>query len=141
LPQHALIFTADLTAGPQSDRLVKMGWDLPALGKRYARFIQRFERTLAFARSEAVEPEAAFILRTLLIHEYRRLHLRDPLLPQRLLPCDWAGTRAAELCRALYTRLFAGSEAYLSEKASLVKAPLPPAGASVFQRFGGLDRP
>ncbi|MDP9066088.1 MAG: phenylacetic acid degradation operon negative regulatory protein PaaX [Pseudomonadota bacterium] len=139
LPSSALIFDADLTADNRPASLVKLGWDLAALGKRYQRFVQRFERALASARSRNIDPEAAFIVRTLMIHEYRRLHLRDPLLPQRLLPAGWPGTRAAELCRELYGRLFTSSENHLSTQAALLSGPLPPAALSVLRRFGGLE--
>ena len=47
---------------------------------------------------------AAFLVRTLLIHEYRKVHLQDPLLPPNLLPADWVGTRAYETARRIYGR-------------------------------------
>ena len=39
-------------------------------------------------RQAEVDAESAFLLRTLLIHDYRRLLLRDPELPEVLLPAD-----------------------------------------------------
>ncbi len=63
-----------------------------------SRFSHRFRMRL----SGSPEPETAFVIRTLLIHEYRKIHLRDPQLPHSLLPEDWIGARAYELCRALY---------------------------------------
>jgi phenylacetic acid degradation operon negative regulatory protein len=86
----------------------------------------------------APDPETGFILRTLLIHEYRRLHLRDPLLPERLLPAGWPGIRAAQLCRAIYGRVFAASEIYLTEVAADLEGALPPAQRSTLERFGGI---
>jgi phenylacetic acid degradation operon negative regulatory protein len=77
-------------------------------------------------------------VRTLLIHEYRRLHLRDPLLPPRLLRPDWPGRRAAALCRDIYARVFSASEGHLSRAAAQLDGPLPPPDASVTQRFGGI---
>ena len=41
-------------------------------------------------------------MRTLLIHEYRRVLLRDPRLPAALLPLDWPGAAAFALCRDFY---------------------------------------
>jgi phenylacetic acid degradation operon negative regulatory protein len=59
-----------------------LGWDLDDLGLRYRRFVKRFERVLAALEgSRRLDAEACFIVRTLLIHEYRRLHLRDPCCP------------------------------------------------------------
>jgi len=79
-------------------------------------------------------------VRTLLIHEYRRLHLRDPLLPARLLRTDWPGAQAAALCRDLYARVFAASEVHLAQVATQLDGPLPPPDASVMQRFGGIGQ-
>jgi phenylacetic acid degradation operon negative regulatory protein len=78
-------------------------------------------------------------VRTLLIHEYRRLHLRDPLLPRRLLPDNWPGAQAASLCRDIYSRVFAASEAHLSQVAAQLDGPLPAPEAAVYERFGGID--
>src|SRR5918912_210393 len=39
----------------------------------------------------------AFTARVLLIHQYRRVVLRDPLLPAALLPRDWPGRPARQL--------------------------------------------
>jgi phenylacetic acid degradation operon negative regulatory protein len=89
------------------------------------------------ALGERLDPEIGFIVRTLLIHEYRRLHLRDPLLPARLLPADWPGLKAAELCRSIYARVFAASEAHLSAVAARIDGALPGADASILRRFGG----
>ena len=138
-----MVFDANLADGDAPQRLVDLGWDLDDLGLRYRRFVKRFERVLAALegcrRSRCSRP--AFIVRTLLIHEYRRLHLRDPLLPPRLLRADWPGARAAALCRDIYARVFAPSEVYLSRVAAQLDGPLPAPDASVMQRFGGIIEP
>jgi phenylacetic acid degradation operon negative regulatory protein len=139
LPANTLIFDANLADHLAPGALVGLGWDLADLGKRYRRFVQRFERALGALRRMPIEPEAAFILRTLLIHEYRRLHLRDPLLPKSLLPANWPGTRAAVLCGEIYVHVFAASEIYLSACASRLNGALPPPDPAVMQRFGGLE--
>jgi phenylacetic acid degradation operon negative regulatory protein len=136
-PVGTLVFNADLAAPASAAALIAKGWDLKALALRYRAFAARFERVLAALR-EPPDPQTGFVLRTLLIHEYRRLHLRDPLLPERLLPPAWPGTRAALLCRALYTAVFAASEAYLSRVGTQLAAALPPADATVLARFGGI---
>ena len=120
-------------------RLVELGWDLEDLGLRYQRFVDRFATVLAeLTRRRDLEPRDCFLLRTLLIHEYRRLHLRDPLLPAQLLRANWPGVQAAALCRAIYTRVFAPSELHLSGVAAQLSGRLPAAEPSVMQRFGGI---
>jgi phenylacetic acid degradation operon negative regulatory protein len=134
-----IVFEAHLADDDAPQRLVSLGWDLEDLGLRYQRFVKHFGRVLAALRGlGALDPQACFIVRTLLIHEYRRLHLRDPLLPQRLLRPNWPGAQAAELCRDIYARVFAASEAHLSRVATQLRGPLPPPDASVMRRFGGI---
>jgi len=137
-PAGTLVFDADLAAPATDAVLIEEGWDLKALAQRYRVFVSRFERVLG-ALSEPPGHETGFVLRTLLIHEYRRLHLRDPLLPERLLPPEWPGTRAALLCRALYAAVFAASETHLSRVGAQLAGALPSADAAVLERFGGIS--
>jgi phenylacetic acid degradation operon negative regulatory protein len=139
---QVMVFDANLADDDAPQRLVTLGWDLGDLGLRYQRFVKRFEIVLdALHESRAADPQGCFIVRTLLIHEYRRLHLRDPLLPSRLLPAAWPGARAATLCREIYSRVFAASETYLSRVAARIDGALPAPDASVLQRFGGIQLP
>ena len=71
-------------------------------------------------------------MRTLLIHAYRRVLLRDPLLPPALLPLDWPGAAAYALCRDFYRLTHRCAERHLA--ATLGDGDrLPPASAD-FQR-------
>jgi phenylacetic acid degradation operon negative regulatory protein len=118
--------------------LAARGWDLKELARAYRRFLQRFRPLASLLSGPALEPATAFLLRTLLIHEYRKIHLQDPLLPQDLLPKDWVGTRAYELCRSLYGRLWVPAECYLSDTARTLEGALPAAGRAARARFGGV---
>lgn len=42
----------------------------------------------------AFSPREAFLARILLVHEFRRVVLRDPVLPADMLPPDWPGAAA-----------------------------------------------
>jgi phenylacetic acid degradation operon negative regulatory protein len=132
-------FEASLAEGDAPQRLVALGWDLNDLGLRYRRFVARFAGVqMALAQQGELAPEDGFLVRTLLIHEYRRLHLRDPLLPAQLLRPDWPGAQAAALCRDIYARVFGPSELHLARVASRLAGPLPAADPSVMLRFGGI---
>ena len=135
-----IAFDATLAADDTPQRLVQLGWDLEDLGARYERFVKRFAsvRTELERRRES-DPKDCFLVRTLLIHEYRRLHLRDPLLPAQLLRADWPGAQAAALCRDIYAKVIAPSEAYLSKIATRLSGPLVAADSSVMRRFGGIS--
>jgi len=128
------------SAGAAADRrLAREGWDLRELASRYARFLRLFEPVLPLVR-EPLPPVDAFLARTLLIHEYRKIHLRDPLLPPPLLPTDWPGTAAYEVCRTLYERVFSAAEQHLSEVGARLDGRLPVPEAAVYRRFAGLPR-
>jgi len=83
--------------------------------------------------------ETAFLLRVLLIHDHRRLLLRDPGLPDVLLPADWPGQKARLLCRELYRRLLAGSERHLDACFHLADGSTPEASARLHERFRDTD--
>lgn len=148
---HALLLRSQSEGIDADRRLVASGWDLGDLARRYRRFVDIFTPVLDAVTPSSREPnkpdasvglgltaEAAFVVRTLLIHEYRKIHLQDPLLPPALLPPDWVGAAAYELTRRLYSTVFAAAERYLSDTASTMTEPLPPADSSAYARFGGL---
>jgi phenylacetic acid degradation operon negative regulatory protein len=119
-------------------QLAARGWNLQELARRYRRFIARFAPLEAALQARPPEPQVAFAVRTLLIHEYRKIHLQDPLLPAPLLPAGWVGSAAYELCGRLYARVFAASESYLSQTARRLQRPLPAASRAAHARFGGV---
>jgi len=118
--------------------LAARGWDLGALARGYQRLLRSFSSLEPLIAAARPAPETAFVVRTLLIHEYRKIHLRDPLLPPVLLPDNWVGTAAYELCRRLYAQVFVAAEEHLSGSARRLRRSLPAAGPSAQARFGGL---
>lgn len=117
-------------------RLVRSGWDLAELARAYRRFIAAFTPLTEALRSGAAPtPEVAFVVRTLLIHEYRKIHLRDPVLPDLLLPDDWVGSAAYELCRELYRTVFRAAERHLTLHAQTLSGALPPTSRAARARF------
>ncbi|MEE4378518.1 MAG: phenylacetic acid degradation operon negative regulatory protein PaaX [Candidatus Competibacteraceae bacterium] len=120
--------------------LVKTCWNLDGLSEDYHRFLAQFRPIWAALESaDTLDPEQCFQVRTLLIHEYRRLLLRDPQLPNELLPPDWVGAAARLLCRNLYRLLSGPSEQYLSKALLSADGPLPEVGRDFYLRFGGLS--
>ena len=77
----------------------------------------------------------AFTARILLIHHYRRVVLRDPLLPIALLPKDWPGQAARKLCGRIYRALLPKSEQWLDRHATNENGPLPAPDAALARRF------
>jgi len=127
-----------LTSRPLQE-LVRDCWNLKAIAQDYLRFIKRFQPVVrAFKAGDAVDPEQCFVVRTLLMHEFRRVLLRDPQLPQQLLPKDWPGETARRMCRDLYSVTQCGAEQHLMDVLETVEGPLPPPAEYFFQRFGGV---
>jgi phenylacetic acid degradation operon negative regulatory protein len=137
--QDAMLLRSSSEHAPADRAVVAAGWDLGDLARRYRRFADAFTPVeTALASRSPPDPEAAFIIRTLLIHDYRKIHLRDPLLPPALLPDDWVGSSAYDLCASLYATVFTAAEEFLTATASTLNEALPQADASVYQRFGGI---
>ncbi len=116
-------------------------WDLAGLAAGYRRFLLRFGSVIErfrMAGQSGHDPAQAFIVRTLLIHAYRRVLLRDPQLPATLLPLDWPGAAAYALCRDFYRLTHRAAERHLLATLEAARGGLPPAAAEFYARFGGL---
>jgi phenylacetic acid degradation operon negative regulatory protein len=121
--------------------LVREGWDLSGVVAGYRRFIDEFTPLLDLLRAEpAPDPEQAFIVRTLLIHAYRRVQLHDPMLPLALLPQPWPGSEAYALAQAIYRLVWAPAERHLMDVLRREDADAPEADAGLVERFGGLQQ-
>lgn len=141
VPQSALLFRSRSGSAAEDRAVIASGWDLGGLTRRYRRFVDSFSPVELHLKGRPVlSPESAFVIRTLLIHEYRKIHLQDPLLPAALLPSEWVGASAYELCAGLYARVFGSAEQFLSATASTLDGALPPADKSAYERFGGIGR-
>ncbi len=119
--------------------LTRSAWRLDDLALEYRDFLDRFGALDGPAeRLPLPDPETCFGLRTLAIHEYRRILLRDPQLPEELLPEHWEGRSARGLCARLYRRFEARAAAHLLATCETSSGRLPPASRSSKQRFDGL---
>lgn len=118
---------------------VEQGWELDAVIEGYQQFVGRFGKLEKLLHGDtAIHPEQSFVIRTLLMHAFRRIQLHDPLLPLELLPPDWPGTAAYELCRRIYLHTYAAAEEYLLAMLRREDEYAPPAAPGFYQRFGGL---
>lgn len=111
-------------------------WNLDEVAAGYQRFLERF-RPLATSIEGTVSDEHAFIAQTLLMHSYRRVSLHDPHLPTELLPNDWTGLAAYELCRDMYKRLHIAARKHIVTQLGASAIPAQPSKAFM-SRFGGL---
>lgn len=118
--------------------LVQCAWRLDTLADAYSSFVSTYLPILAELRRHGqteIMPSDAFLLRILLIHDYRRLLLRDPELPQVLLPHDWSGQMARLVSRDIYRYLLAPSEEHLNAIVQLADGTCTSANSSLRERF------
>ena len=119
-------------------RLLSESWPLQRTADAYLKFMKTFEPLRAWiGRGDRLSDVDAFMARILLIHHYRRVVLRDPLLPNSLLPKEWPGKAARKLCGDIYRGLLPASEQWLDRHASNEDGPLPKAAAELARRFDG----
>jgi len=117
-------------------RLLSESWPLERTADAYLKFIKTFEPLRGWINRGAPLSDAdAFTARILLIHHYRRVVLRDPLLPTALLPRDWPGRAARQLCGEIYRGLLSASEQWLDRHASNENGPLPKPNGELGRRF------
>ena len=149
-PDYADHFTADYEPGlakfhgralgpiDQLRELVRTAWALDHIAKAHEGVIARFD-PLRIALREGLQlaPLDAVLARILLMHQFRRVALQDPMLPRDLMDKDWPGDRARRICADLYELLLPKSEVWLDENAKTPSGRLPPPDAAFHQRFAG----
>jgi len=120
-------------------KLVNGWWSLDQLADDYRQFLQTFTPILSALQAVAtLDAQSSFLLRTLMIHQYRKILLKDPHLPEALLPAHWSGNAARELCQNLYQLCYRQAEQYLTNTQETAAGGLPEADASFYRRFGGI---
>jgi phenylacetic acid degradation operon negative regulatory protein len=115
LAQHVVVLQArnlDAISSRSITTLAAECWNLDMVAAHYIRFLKLFRPVLPLLQ-DVVDPQAAFVVQTLLIHSFRRVVLHDPRLPAALLPKTWPGHEAYDLCRGVYLRTFQEVHHYL----------------------------
>lgn len=136
-PEAASALRLEVSAEDEAGRrLLSESWPLDRTAEAYVKFTRTFEPLRSWiGRRERLDEAEAFTARILLIHHYRRVVLRDPLLPMELLPRDWPGRAARKLCGEIYRALLRKSEQWLDRHGTNETGPLPPAGEALMRRF------
>jgi phenylacetic acid degradation operon negative regulatory protein len=117
-------------------RLAETCWRLEDLGAAHDALLDDIAGLARAPQDLARLDDAhAFQVRLLLIHEWRRVALHDPLLPRSLLPVNWPGTEARDAVRRIYRAVTAGCERWLDANAINERGRLPPAGKVTARRF------
>jgi phenylacetic acid degradation operon negative regulatory protein len=115
--------------------ILRTAFKLESLAAQYNGFITQFVPIReGFAKEMKLEDTEALVVRLLLIQEFRRIVLRDPLLPRGVVP-DWPGECARQLAGEIYGKVLQASERYLDRCQADEKNALPRPNSELFQRF------
>jgi phenylacetic acid degradation operon negative regulatory protein len=87
----AVVSLSSADAAPTSTLLA--AFDVEGLAAAYLEWLSEAEALVA--ATGAVQDEQAFVVRSELLHSWRKFLFTDPGLPAVLLPADWPGIRAA----------------------------------------------
>lgn len=135
--QVVVMRASSLSSTQALRNLVQNCWDLERLATDYHLFLEHFRPIWRLVEnSKNPDPQVCFLIRILLAHDFRRIVLRDPMLPDELLPTDWSGTASRVLFRNLYRATLEPSERHLMSMLETAEGPLPEASSHFFERFG-----
>jgi phenylacetic acid degradation operon negative regulatory protein len=145
LAAQVAVLRGELTAGglADTDLAQVMTTQLAAIDPAWRSFLRHFgpiAQALDAADAE-VDAETAFLTRTLLVHAYRRVVLREPDLPVELWPREWIGERAYAIAGTCYHALSAPADVHLLAVCQVDGAPLPPPEAVYAARYPAPTEP
>ncbi len=87
-------------------RLCSKAWSLDNLNDEYANFVGLYQPIIEDVRASRKYLQSnALVLRILMIHDYRRLILKDPLLASQYLPKSWQGSKTRDIVSGAYSAL------------------------------------
>lgn len=117
------LLTCRAVSAEQDQAMTARCWDLAQLNRDYGQFVKTYRPKLASIRSGELSPLRSLVLRTELIHDYRKFPFRDPDLPAELLPEAWHGTEAHELFRTEHDLLAPAADRFIDEVLAAPKVP------------------
>ncbi|SAI13804.1 phenylacetic acid degradation operon negative regulatory protein [Bordetella ansorpii] len=144
IPDKALVLSARDLAGAGGLPIASLAtqcWNLDDVAEQYRQFSRNFGPLEKLLDEAPASPEQAFAARVLLLHSWRRIVLHDPRLPGPMLPDNWPGHPARELCGRLYWKLFDASEAHLDALAGRENEGYRALRPEALARFGGRPLP
>jgi phenylacetic acid degradation operon negative regulatory protein len=139
LTGQVAVFRGEPAAGGLTDADLArvMTTELRTIDPAWRTFLRHFGPLAEGLRTNdaEVDAETAFLTRTLLVHAYRRVVLREPELPAELWPAEWIGERAYAIAATCYAALTAPAEVHLLAVCQVGGAPLPPREAVYAARY------
>ena len=117
-------------------KLVMTRWKLDNLRQRYKDFFVQYSKAAKTLQlKKPPDGHSLFLLRVLLMHEYRRILLSDPELPYAMLPEDWEGFTAQSLTGDLYRQLAVPTAKWVNRELLSSHGALKGGAATLKTRF------
>jgi phenylacetic acid degradation operon negative regulatory protein len=136
---NVLLMNADesvLSSRVALREVIDTRWKLDEVAADYRIFLKRFQPLQRWlSQKSSIDTEAALIIRLLLVHEYRRLLLKDTPLPAVLLPSSWPGTKAKLTAAGIYRQVANPSVTYIMAHLEGLHGLLPEPSKQFTQRF------
>jgi len=96
-----------------SSEFFRSGFAIDSQELAYTHFVEQYSSaSQTMADLNAVE---AYGLRTMLVHDLRRIRLRSAIIPFELLPTPWVGDAAIDLASSVYAKTSAKAAPFLSD--------------------------
>jgi phenylacetic acid degradation operon negative regulatory protein len=95
--QLADLFVGHFEPRERTHDLVRRGWDLDGLNRRYEAFTAAYTDAVARATREGGADAELFVLYARMLNRWRPLAFQDPGLPLDLMPDGWRGEEARTL--------------------------------------------
>ena len=128
--------TLDVASNNVLSRLVNEKWELDKLDADYRQLVNCYQPIAnRLELDEPISDHQSFLVRTLLIHEYRRILLKDHELPQDMLHDDWNGFVATQLVKGIYGKLARSSCRYIQSHLFNLDGLLGKPDSQFFNRF------
>jgi phenylacetic acid degradation operon negative regulatory protein len=139
LTDQVVVFRGEVAGAGRSDQDLAQALtgDLQALEPAWKAFLRRFGPIAGelATSSGSIDPEDAFLARTLLVHAYRRVVLREPEMPAELWPAAWIGEEAYAVAATCYQALSGPTDEHLRAVCAAGGINLTPLDPTYADRF------
>ena len=130
--------TGDIHSRGAMKNLIQSRWQLSELESAYQGFLDFYRPWCQHVEKKQPNAFSCFILRCALVHDFRRILLRDPDFPNEMLPTGWAGNEAHDLVKRFYSLLINPSLDFIENHFKNAQGNVPEASKKFYQRFGGI---
>jgi len=98
IQRYVEIFSGSHFGHASDQELTERCWDLSGLEAQYTKFLGAYSKDFDKHKNKNhLDPKDSFVRRFWLTHEFQSFPLKDPNLPNTLLPSDWVGATARKL--------------------------------------------